>query len=321
MTTRGRQARFLRWATPLGLLLSAASGWALSSSPPPTPPLVSLAAEGRPLWPFIIATNATPRIRAAASNLVHDLSRITGQPFACEERSQGPGIRVGLFASFSDRFALPPFEATPFTRETYLLRSTSEGLLLLGATDLAVEHAVWDLLDRLGYRQFFPGPVWEIVPRVPDLTIAVDTLQAPAFLARRIWYNWGLGGYNRQPYAEWCARNRMPKGFDLNNGHSYETIVATFRSEFDVHPDYFALVGDWAQRVAAWAPRMSGVPKDADGNVCPDFAYAGRGFVGSPRSAGARWAALEVRAHAGDSAARHSAALFRPYGQRTPVAP
>lgn len=248
MTTRGRQALFLRLATPLGLLLSATSGWALSSPPPRTSPLFPLAAKGRPLWPVIIPTNASPRIRAAASNLVHYLSRITGQPFAFEEGSQGPGIRVGLFASFSDRSVLPPVEATPFTRETYLLRSTSEGLLLLGATDLAVEHAVWDLLDRLGYRQFFPGPVWEVVPRVPDLAIAVDTLQTPAFLARRIWYNWGLWGYNRQPYAEWCARNRMAKGFDLNSGHSYETIVATFRSEFDAHPDYFALVGGERKR-------------------------------------------------------------------------
>src|SRR6185436_8250415 len=66
--------------------------------------------------------------------------------------------------------------------------------------------------------------------------------EAPSFHARRIWYNWGLWGYNDGPYREWCVRNRMAKGFDLNSGHSYEAIIAANRKEFDAHPEYFSLV-------------------------------------------------------------------------------
>ena len=91
-------------------------------------------------------------------------------------------------------------------------------------------HAVWDLLYRLGYRQFFPGETWEVIPNVSHLKIAVDDRQSPSFYARRIWYNWGLWGYNDEPYRQWCQRNRAVKGFDLNSGHSYEGIIAANQS-------------------------------------------------------------------------------------------
>ncbi len=115
-------------------------------------------------------------------------------------------------------------------------------LYLLGATDQAVTHATWDLLHRLGYRQFFPGETWEVVPKLDDVQIAIDKRESPSFQARRIWYNWGLWGYNDEPYRQWCQRNRAIKGFDLNSGHAYEGIIAANRAEFDKHPEYFALV-------------------------------------------------------------------------------
>ncbi len=220
--------------SPVGSLCSPSSS---------SPPAVLLASNGQSQLPIVVGTNASPRVRAAASTLLQYLSRISNAPFSLQEGSGPRGILVGQPESFPLLENQPTFDLSPFNRETYILRSTPEGLLLLGATDLAVEHAVWDLLDRFGYRQFFPGPIWELIPHLPVLQIAVDTRQSPAYYARRIWYNWGLWGYNNTPYAEWCARNRMAKGFDLNSGHSYESIVNVFRSEFNDHPEYFALLG------------------------------------------------------------------------------
>jgi hypothetical protein len=45
----------------------------------------------------------------------------------------------------------------PREREDYLIESGAGRVVLLAATDVGVEHAVWDFLHRLGYRQFFPG--------------------------------------------------------------------------------------------------------------------------------------------------------------------
>jgi len=153
------------------------------------------------------------------------------------------GIVLGKPADFP---ALPytvTFTGGPLQREDYVLRSRHDGLWLLGASDLAIHHAVWDVLHRLGYRQYFPGPTWEIVPDLRSIRIAVDTQEHPAFAARRIWYNWGLWGYNDEPYRQWCVRNRMAQGFALESSHSYESIIAENRAAFDAHPEYLALVG------------------------------------------------------------------------------
>ena len=80
----------------------------------------------------------------------------------------------------------------PAAREQYVLRSHPGGLYVIGAGELAVRHAVWDLLYRLGHRQFFPGPTWEIIPSQRNLSIAVGTNQRPDYLVRNIWYGHGV---------------------------------------------------------------------------------------------------------------------------------
>src|SRR5207249_5010348 len=142
------------------------------------------------------------------------LSKISGTSFKVEQSDGATeGILLGSPQNFPDLPFKLTFEPGPFHREEYILRSADKELYLLGATDLAASHAAYDLLHRLGYRQFFPTETWEIIPSIPNLKISIDTAQAPAFHARRIWYNWGLWGYNNQSYANWCARNRMAQGF------------------------------------------------------------------------------------------------------------
>ena len=84
--------------------------------------------------------------------------------------TSGRRLRVRLVKSrYGPR---PAGDAT--RREDYLLRSHPGGLQVIGATDVAVEYAVWDLLHRLGHRQFFPGKTWEIVPPAGDLALAAQ---------------------------------------------------------------------------------------------------------------------------------------------------
>jgi Domain of unknown function (DUF4838) len=194
----------------------------------------------------IIAPNATPAMWATANQLAGMLSRLTHSRPKVAGGDGSRGIVVGLPQDFT---ALP-FEASfgdnPFRREDYLLRSRKDGVWLLGASELAVQHAVWDLLYRLGVRQYFPGKTWEVLPTNDaqfPFRIAVEVNEHPAFAARRIWYNWGFWGYNEEPYREWCVRNRMAQGFALQSGHSYEALIAANRAAFDAHPEYLALVG------------------------------------------------------------------------------
>ncbi|MHB8955327.1 MAG: DUF4838 domain-containing protein [Pirellulaceae bacterium] len=207
-------------------------------------PTIELANVHRAMLPVVVGTEASAATKAAAADLAHYLGRMSGAEFTIETGDGSRGIVVGRPADFSLLPISVQFRSGPFDREEYVLRSHAQGLYLLGASDLAVSHAVWDLLYRLGYRQFFPGQTWEVVPNVSHLKINLDDRQSPSFSSRRIWYNWGLWGYNDEPYRQWCQRNRAVKGFDLHSGHSYEAIVAANRGEFDRHPEYFALVGD-----------------------------------------------------------------------------
>ena len=158
------------------------------------------------------------------------------------------GIALGLPAHFpalrlKDAWLNPGL----FDRERYLLRSHARGLYVVGATELAVEHAVWDLLYRIGYRQFFPGPTWEVVPEVRDLSLAVDAEESPDYHSRRIWYGFGPWDYAEEPYRQWCSRNRTASALGLSTGHAYGGIVSAKRAEFAQHPEYFALVGGQRQ--------------------------------------------------------------------------
>ena len=204
---------------------------------------VRISAEGKAVLPIVVADTATDRVTQAAKTLAEYLGRISGGEFRVEKGNGQTGIALGVAGSFP-KLSLPPIGKgnDPTTNEDYLLRSHAKGMYLIGATEQAVEHAVWDLLYRLGHRQFFPGDTWEVIPKNPTLSIAVDRLEHPSYYSRRIWYGYGAWDYNARPYAEWCARNRATGGIVLHTGHAYDGIVARNKQAFAAHPEYKGLV-------------------------------------------------------------------------------
>jgi hypothetical protein len=211
------------------------------------PATVLLANDGRALMTVNVVAKATPQVRATALELAQYLKRISGADFKIAT-SNGPlpsdaaGIAIGLAGDF----AMPDKSlqtSDPTHNEDYLLRTHKTGVTLMGASDLAVENAVWDMLYRLGYRQFFPGEKWEIVPRTPTLKLAVNIREHPAYYSRRIWFGFGSLPENKEKYETWCRRNRAGAGITVNSGHVYQAIVDRHRAAFTAHPEYFALVG------------------------------------------------------------------------------
>ncbi len=231
-------------------ILPVAAALAILSSYPASAQTARLAADGRALMPVVVAEGASERVQAAASDLAEYLGRIAGAQFDLTVADGASGIVVGTAADFPARAEGAEFAPDhPLKREEYILRSEPERLLLIGATEIAVEHAVWDLLARLGYRQYFPGERWEIVPSTPDLQIDVDAREAPDYHARRIWYGHGTWDYNAEPYQRWCLRNRARSGMALSTGHAYGRIIRAKAGQFAEHPEYYALV-DGERRLA-----------------------------------------------------------------------
>lgn len=203
-----------------------------------------IATAGKPDLAIVVSTNASAPTRAIAQILSDHLTRISGAKFELTTGDGATGIALGLTSEFPAVAIDPPLDVkSPTAREDCILRSHAKGLQLIGATDAAVEHAVWDLLYRLGYRQFFPGEHWEVIPHTPELSIAVDVREHPAYHARRIWYGYGAWDYAAKPYADWCAKNRATSGIHLNTGHAYDSILKANKKTFDEHPEYLGLVG------------------------------------------------------------------------------
>lgn len=232
-----------RWSVGCLVLIGVVGVGGLSPDAAAAADRVTLAKAGQPALPIITAEAASDRTRAAARTLADYLSRMAGAEF---KRATGDG-QAGLAIGVARDFPSLPWAAQwpapgPSERERYVLRSHRRGLRLIGTSDLAVENGVWDLLYRLGHRQFFPGPHWEVVPRTPDLSITVNVDESPDYVTRRIWYGYGPWDYAQQPYQDWCAKNRAVSGLELHSGHAYGGFIRALRAEFDAHPEYYALV-------------------------------------------------------------------------------
>ncbi len=201
-----------------------------------------LAHRGQAQMNLVVATNASSDVQDIARTLANYLGRISGGDFRLMHGDGREGIAIGVASDFPDGIFDGRFPVnSPADEERYRLRSHAAGLQVIGATDLAVRHAVWDLLYRLGHRQFFPGETWEVVPEEPNLRIALDVTERPDYIGRRIWYGYGMWGYNVDPLDAWRERNRSDGAMVPRTGHSYRDIYRRNREIFDAHPEYVAL--------------------------------------------------------------------------------
>jgi len=229
---------------PLLFALAATSAAAVSAPAVSAPATVTVVCRGgAPVLPIVVGPKASAATLRIARDLSDRLGRVCGRAFVVEAGDGSRGLALGTAADFPVLALSGEFDAEePMRREQYVLRSDAHGLIVVGATDAAVADAAADLLYRVGWRRYFPGPSWEIVPRNPDLKLAVTVKTAPAFASRDIWYGWGMSDGNRAAFAEWERMNRLPGAFDLRTGHAFEDIIARHKKEFDEHPEYLALV-------------------------------------------------------------------------------
>jgi len=205
---------------------------------------IRLASNGKAIEPIIISETASAETRDVAVDLATQLQRITGATFDIQVGDGTHGIALGLAADFPALDLQKKLDAPdPECRELYLLKSHARGLYVIGAQQLGLQNAANDLLHRLGYRQFFPGEAWEVVPSVPDANIAVDTLESPDYFYRRIWYGFGGWPDTSDLTKNWQKRNRMVSGYQWSSGHAYESIIRYSKETLEAHPEYLGLLG------------------------------------------------------------------------------
>lgn len=172
-------------------------------------------------------------VKESANQLAQKLSAITAAVFLTSDEKVSPSIRL----------VRAPDSAGALEKDDYeIVSSTKGGITITGNSDVAIQQGVWDLLHRIGYRQYFPGSTWEIIPHREDLKVDLSVKESPAYVSRRIWYGGGIWKENREGYLDWVAKNRMEGSFTLNTGHASYHLIQSQRATFDAHPEYYALV-------------------------------------------------------------------------------
>lgn len=222
---------------------------------------VMLADGGRALMPIYVSPEASPKVKELGGELAAYLEKITGAKFEIVSERSDSAILLGTRSCLPG--LLPPLEETGRTSypQRYRLSSANGSLAIVGEDDLAVQNAMFDFLHHVGYRQFFPTPVWEIIPKHAKLEVDIDKLCEPAFAYRNVFIALRRiprelvaatdADETEEALADWRRKNRGESGYTLTTGHAYMAIIKRNAEAFRAHPE-------WSTRKETWAGTGSG---------------------------------------------------------------
>lgn len=243
----------LLWIPSFAVASNTPEGQTLQTSASP----VKLAAEGKALAAIVISPDSSEELRRTAANLAETLRRITGAEFAIEESTEPAGITLGTLAQFPDESLKEPLAIrnTYDGVEAFAIRSDGGRVRLLGNTDLGASHAAARFLELIGYRAYFMGPDWEIVPELKTLAFDLNETSRPKVWSRRLGFTrMNIKGEEgdrdrKEDFRRWLTSNRVAQSLALSTSHVWHAIPDAFkmqgfpfRQEFADHPEYFALV-------------------------------------------------------------------------------
>lgn len=210
-----------------------------------------IAKDGKALVEIHVSPTNNTALLEHARELGGYLHRMTGAEFALATKPfEGTGILLTLCDAATPISNADREKLRSLNKEAYLLDAGSRRLLIVGNSEKAAQHGVFDLLEQLGCRWLIPSERWTIVPRTPDLSVPViHRFGEPAYRFRSIWYAYGMGGDESKEilardYQLWSRANRLGGIATFQTGHSYPHTVIKHWDEFQKHPEYFAMTED-----------------------------------------------------------------------------
>lgn len=221
-----------------------------------------LARGGRAQLPIVISPDASKTLQYFAVELKGYLDRMTGaegENFKVDSKGKpSRGIFLGTREQFPDILSPPNKDAAPTWLERYRILTKGGSLYLVGETDTAVQNAAFDFLESLGYRHYFPDPVWEVVPEKRDISVSADRIGEPGFSTRYIFYG-AMDDPNlkdllnvteiEKQFGRWKRRNRAKSAVTIQTGHSWGKVASRHAEEFAAHPEWVTGTqgGSWAK--------------------------------------------------------------------------
>jgi len=204
-----------------------------------------IVAEGKSLARVVTHEQPSPIVDGAASLLVEYIRRSTGVTLEKVNDAAAPVQGMASIHCGSTKLVQGlKLKTEKMDKDGFVIAFPSaSSIVLTGPTDLSVEYAVYDFLERyVGVRWLFPGAVGEHVPTLKSLSVpAVEVRQEPAFRHRLFS---GLGKEekpeSRGEQGLWAKRNRMHDRLQFHHNlwslYLPEKYTAT-------HPEFFPMIG------------------------------------------------------------------------------
>ncbi|MDH3590081.1 MAG: DUF4838 domain-containing protein, partial [Gammaproteobacteria bacterium] len=186
-----------------------------------------------------------------ADELIGYLKRIDGHEWSLsEEKYENDGILFALsdssLVSAEDKKKLGAM-----SKEAYIIAAREKGIQLVGNSVLALQHAMFDLLERLGCRFLTPAEAWTIVPEKSRLKLVMGKVfEQPDYVSRRSFFStgdgagWAPDGSLKEIAADCVQWNRATRqgGYaTLAFGHTWGSIISANEEAFRAHPEYFRM--------------------------------------------------------------------------------
>jgi hypothetical protein len=228
------------------IFAQAASLWAADS--------LALVAKGKSDFVIVLADDALPAEKTAASELKKFLEQITGATFAIQSEKETPAearqIVVGPGARA--KALLPQFDWSQVGSDGIVLKSGPSWIVLAGDRPRGTLYAVYEFLEQVGGVRFWYADA-TLVPSHPDLAVpALDEVYTPQFAYREHYNHVSVGLCDPAPGwdAVYTARLRENGNFNRQTeewGGHYKIIgwchtlpeLIPSAKYFQEHPEWF----------------------------------------------------------------------------------
>ena len=217
--------------------------------------------DGQPRAVIVTAAEPGPSAARAAAELKHFVEAISGAELPVyagaeavpPDRRDHARLHVGRSEAVSRLGVEPPSgHDRDATGEGFVLRTAGPRDLVLAGNEDAhyrgTEYAVYELLERLGCRWYFPGEFGQILPRQETITVPdLDVEQRPSFVARNIWMSGWADDTGDHP--DWLVRNKgtLARPFAFAGDGSIGRLAPPEIYE-EAHPEIYAMGPDGQRR-------------------------------------------------------------------------
>lgn len=198
------------------------------------------------------------KLKEIAEELSFWLKKGTGNEFNIVTQP----VKTGIFIVNNQHKSVPENVKSDLKdrrKEAFAIYSQEPGILIITGNSIAgIQYGVYRYLEMLGYRWFFPGENWTIVPMLKNITLKTTVVEQPVFIQRDFFGTGGFGGKLpldpemkiQKKWGLWKKRNFLGGEISIS-GHAGESFNIANKAVLLEHPEYLAEINGKRQ---PWSP-------------------------------------------------------------------